>query len=250
VGDVGQDTVEELDIVVPGGNYGWPRCEGTLPAGCEHPGDVDPAFSYPHSGSTSLGDAVIGGAFAGGGAFASLAGDYFFADFGGDSHPAVVYHAVLDAGRRTFTGDPTPVVTSADGPVDLVFGPDGALYYVAYNAGVVRRVTTTLGGPPSGCASVAACTARVAAALPDPSLAGSPPARKVAKRLGRLEHKAALALEHAVRTRKPRHAYAKARKMLGQLLAAARSAGARGTLGVPLDAIESSVAALLALLPP
>src|SRR5262249_13646457 len=30
--DVGDLTVEEIDIVTSGGNYGWPHCEGNLPA--------------------------------------------------------------------------------------------------------------------------------------------------------------------------------------------------------------------------
>jgi glucose/arabinose dehydrogenase len=246
-GDVGQNTVEELDVVVAGGNYGWPHCEGTLPAGCERPGDVDPAFSYPHGGPGSLGEAVIGGAFADGGAFAALAGDYFFADFGDDSQPAVIYYAALDAGRSGLAGTPQPVSTNVEGPVDLVFGPDGALYYVAYAAGAVRRVTTTLGG--AGCASVPDCTSRVAAALPDPKLAASPAARRVARRLRQLDRKAAAALDRAAHARRPGRAYAKARKALGQLLALARAASSRDVLGVPLGTLEASVTALVALLP-
>src|SRR5262249_26875798 len=34
-----------------------------------------------------------------------------------------------------------PIVTAAAGPVDVVFGPDGALYYAAVSAGTVQRVT-------------------------------------------------------------------------------------------------------------
>ena len=247
VGDVGQNTVEEIDVVVPGGNYGWPHCEATRPAGCERSGDIPPVFSYPHDGPGALGDSVIGGAFADVGAFAPLAGDYFFADFGDDTRPGTVYYAALDAARTAFSGPPAPVLTNVEGPVDLVFGPDGALYYVAHLAGAVRRVTTTLG---AACPSVAECTARLAAALPDPNLAASPAARKVAKRLGRLQRKAATALDRAVRARKPRRQYAKARSTLGRLRAAARNANARSVLGVPLGSVESAVDGLLALIPP
>jgi glucose/arabinose dehydrogenase len=246
-GDVGQDTVEEIDVVVPGGNYGWPRCEGTLPAGCAQPGDVAPAFTYPHDGPGALGEAVIGGAFADGGAFAPLAGDYFFGDFGDDTRPGMVYYAALDAARGAFGGAPAPVLTNVEGPVDLIFGPDGALYYVAHLAGAVRRVTTALGA--AGCTSVAECRSRLVTALPDPSLATSPAARKVAKRLGRLERKAVAALDRAMRARKPRRPYAKARKTLGQLLAAARAANDKGTLGVPLGSLEAAVTALVGLIP-
>ena len=51
VGDVGDQTVEELDVVTSGKNYSWPYCEGTLPAGCAHAGDVVPIFTYPHGPS-------------------------------------------------------------------------------------------------------------------------------------------------------------------------------------------------------
>jgi len=50
--------VEEVDIVTSGGNYAWPHCEGTLPSGCEQPGDIDPIFTYPHSGGSSLGTCI------------------------------------------------------------------------------------------------------------------------------------------------------------------------------------------------
>src|SRR5262249_46720927 len=53
VADVGDLTVEEVDIVTAGGNYGWPHCEGTLPSGCENPGDIDPIFTYQHGGPTA-----------------------------------------------------------------------------------------------------------------------------------------------------------------------------------------------------
>src|SRR5262249_51703906 len=71
IGDVGDSTVEEVDIGVSGGNYSWPRCEGNLqgppnsPQPCVVGSDVAPVFTYPHSGGTSLGTCIIGGAFAG-----------------------------------------------------------------------------------------------------------------------------------------------------------------------------------------
>jgi glucose/arabinose dehydrogenase len=152
-GDVGDETIEEIDVVVGGGNYGWPRCEGASPGGCAQPGDVAPIFTYPHDGADSLGESITGGAFAGT-CFGALAGEYVFADFVADA----VYHVPLTPGRDGLAGAPAPLVSGADGPVDLVFGPDGALYYTAFGAGEVRRVaadaapcatTTTL--VPRGC---------------------------------------------------------------------------------------------------
>jgi glucose/arabinose dehydrogenase len=147
-GDVGQNTVEEIDRVVAGGNYSWPYCEGSQPIGCRAPGDVPPAYEYDHnSGSAS----VTGGAFALGGAFL---GDYFFADF----VLGTIFQASLNPARDGFAAPPTAVVTDAGGPVDIVFGPDGALYYVAYFAGEVRRLASSGFGPPPTTTTVTSTT--------------------------------------------------------------------------------------------
>jgi glucose/arabinose dehydrogenase len=140
VGDVGDLTVEEIDIVTSGGNYAWPHCEGTLPSGCKDPGDIDPIFTYLHpSSGGNLGSCVIGGAFAGAN-FGSFSNDYFFADCTSFD----VYHATPNAGRNGL-GTPT---FFADGiansfPSDVIFGPDGALYYVNNGTGEVHRVAPT-----------------------------------------------------------------------------------------------------------
>jgi glucose/arabinose dehydrogenase len=138
-GDVGQSTIEEIDRVGRGGNHSWPYCEGALPNGCAQPGDVLPVHTYPHGGGAS----VTGGAFAVGG---TLLGDYFFADF----IMGTLWQAKLTLTRDAFAGPPVAIITDAGGPVDIVFGPDGALYYVAYFDGEVRRVTSAgFGMPPT-----------------------------------------------------------------------------------------------------
>jgi glucose/arabinose dehydrogenase len=137
-GDVGQGTIEEIDIVQAGGNYAWPHCEGTLPAGCQAnatPGPViDPVFEYPHSGTGVSGRSVTGGAFAPQG-YAQAGGLYFF----GDYTASKLWVATPNAARDDI-GTPVEFVTDAAGPVDIVFGPDVTLYYVAINVGEVRRV--------------------------------------------------------------------------------------------------------------
>jgi glucose/arabinose dehydrogenase len=255
VGDVGEDTVEEIDIVVAGGNYAWPRCEGTLPADCRQPGDVDPVFAYPHSGAESLGVSVVGGAFPRGGNFAALEEQYFFADFGDEPTYGAVYRAPLNAARDGLAGPAQAVVTNAGGPVDLVFGPDGTLYYVSFLDGAVRRVATSIasspdGGPAEGCASIAACDAIVDAALPDPG-AVDKKSKKFARKIVKLERKADKALRKAQQAtgNKQEKQYRKARAALEQLLNKARQADAKGRLGVPLATLETAVEGLLALIP-
>ena len=249
VGDVGEDAIEEIDLVTAGGNYGWPRCEGTLPAGCAQPGDVPPVLSYPHTGPGALGETVIGGAFPQTGALAAYADHYFFADFEREPGGAV-YSVALDGARTGFAAAPDTVVTEAGGPVDVVVGPDGALYYVAYLDGAVRRLVPE-GEPPSGtCTTIAACRTAVDAALPDPATVNGK-SRKVARRLAKLGKKVAGRLDRAARTtgRKQAKAYREARAALTKLVASARAADGRGRLAVPLPALEIAVNALLSLLP-
>jgi hypothetical protein len=141
VGDVGDLTIEEIDIVNGGKNYAWPHCEGTLPMGCEQPGDIDPVFTYPHSGPLSLGTSLTGGAFAGP-SFGALGSDYFFGDYTGNA----IYHAVPNGTRDGFASAPTLFVSDPGAPVDLVYGPDG-LYYVAIAIGEVHRVAPSVAPP-------------------------------------------------------------------------------------------------------
>jgi glucose/arabinose dehydrogenase len=131
-GDVGQSTIEEVDVVVAGGNYGWPQCEGTLPAGsCPDIGQPGaPVYEYDRAGQNA---SITGGAFAVGGA---QRGRYFFGDF----VFSTVWALDPSASRTAVVGAATPILDGAGGPVDFVFGPDGALYYVALGAGEVRRV--------------------------------------------------------------------------------------------------------------
>jgi glucose/arabinose dehydrogenase len=143
VADVGDLTVEEIDIVTSGGNYAWPHCEGTLPAGCEQSGDIDPIFTYPHSGPTSLGTCIIGGGFAPSG-FGGLDNDYFF----GDCTSSNIYSAAPTGAQRDGLSTPASFLTGGNTPSDVIFGPDHALYYVSESGGEVRRVAPILPDQP------------------------------------------------------------------------------------------------------
>jgi glucose/arabinose dehydrogenase len=82
VGDVGQDRIEEIDLVSVGKNYGWNIMEGTLcydPAsGCNQSGLELPVWNY----TQDLGNAVIGGYVYRGSAIPSLVGSYVYGDYG------------------------------------------------------------------------------------------------------------------------------------------------------------------------
>ncbi len=82
-GDVGQQRLEEVDIITNGGNYGWNRMEGTIcyPSGntnCDMTGLIPPVFNY----GRSLGQSITGGYVYRGSAVQPLVGAYVFADFG------------------------------------------------------------------------------------------------------------------------------------------------------------------------
>jgi glucose/arabinose dehydrogenase len=78
LGDVGQNRVEEVNIVVKGGNYGWKAKEGTLTFDPNLPqtGYIDPIAEYYHPD----GSAVIGGFVYRGSDIPYLEGTYVFGD--------------------------------------------------------------------------------------------------------------------------------------------------------------------------
>jgi uncharacterized repeat protein (TIGR03806 family) len=79
-GDVGQNALEEIDIVRRGGNYGWYGMEGTrcTPASpCPQPGRILPVAEY----GRSLGTSITGGYVYRGRAVPSLVGRYLFGDY-------------------------------------------------------------------------------------------------------------------------------------------------------------------------
>ncbi|MEM0944144.1 MAG: PQQ-dependent sugar dehydrogenase [Pseudomonadota bacterium] len=85
VSDVGEDSFEEVDVVRPGDNFGWPGFEGTEPFPgsplAEEPDPVaDPLFVRAHSESPFNALALVGGPIYRGD-IAALKGRYFFIDF-------------------------------------------------------------------------------------------------------------------------------------------------------------------------
>jgi glucose/arabinose dehydrogenase len=78
-GDVGQDSFEEVDIIVKGGNYGWNYREGTHPfRGHEPPPNaIEPVLDYP----AAIGKSVTGGYVYRGKKLPELIGSYLYADF-------------------------------------------------------------------------------------------------------------------------------------------------------------------------
>ena len=82
VADVGQDAIEEVDIVEKGRNYGWNIMEGTScfkpSSHCDTTGLVPPVWEYTHD----VGVCIIGGYVYHGARRPDLEGTYICADYG------------------------------------------------------------------------------------------------------------------------------------------------------------------------
>jgi uncharacterized repeat protein (TIGR03806 family) len=80
-GDVGQNLIEEIDLIVKGGNYGWRLMEGSLcynPAtNCERPGLIKPVYEHPRNEAAS----ITGGYVYRGRAIPKLSGAYIYGDY-------------------------------------------------------------------------------------------------------------------------------------------------------------------------
>ncbi|MDX1420247.1 MAG: PQQ-dependent sugar dehydrogenase, partial [Rubricoccaceae bacterium] len=83
LGDVGQFTWEELDLVEAGGNYGWNEYEGNAcyDPPCDPTGKVFPIVTYRHEFTTNGAFAIIGGYVYTGNNCASQLGRYVYGDY-------------------------------------------------------------------------------------------------------------------------------------------------------------------------
>jgi uncharacterized protein (TIGR03118 family) len=99
VGDAGQNNIEEVDLIVKGGNYGWNIKEGTFwfdsvtdnigkvvtgPVRPVPPNLIDPIAEYDHD----EGSVVIGGFVYRGSQIPALQGRYVFGDWGAFAAPS------------------------------------------------------------------------------------------------------------------------------------------------------------------
>jgi glucose/arabinose dehydrogenase len=130
--DVGQNEWEEIDAVLKGRNFGWPRMEGDecyQPAACDTTGLdlVLPAHVYAHGGG---GASITGGCVYRGPTVPSLAGLYVYADYITGRISALDYSV-----------DPAVSVDIDDTNLNIAaFGEDaqGELYFTTFE-GVIYR---------------------------------------------------------------------------------------------------------------
>ncbi len=146
VGDVGWDSFESLYRVTRGGDYGWPCYEGGRKT--PHYRDTSRCAAYyrMHPQAPSIPWVAVphppGVAITAGAPLteatklpADLRKDFAFADWGENTITLIPL-------AETSNPKQTVLARSASGPVRLRVGPDGALYYVAANAGQLRRIAS------------------------------------------------------------------------------------------------------------
>ena len=134
-GDVGQNAVEEIDVITKGGNYGWKireadDCYGTQSNCNQATGLIAPVWSYRQG---SDGRSVTGGIVYRGTKLPDLVGKYVF----GDYVSGKIWSLKYDGSKATDSGDKIGNVSGIS-----AFGEDAnkELYILNYGAGKVYRL--------------------------------------------------------------------------------------------------------------
>jgi glucose/arabinose dehydrogenase len=155
VGDVGQNNIEEVDVVEPGKNYGWNRKEGTFlfnpndgsitPDPSPNPAYTDPVAEYTHND----GSAIIGGFVDRTTSIPALNGMYVFGDYSQDGHGRLFYSDLSGSPIRELvvTDPPDGFTASLKG-----FGRDdqGSIYALGSlsgSGGVIYKLAPIVANP-------------------------------------------------------------------------------------------------------
>ena len=135
-GDVGQNTLEEIDLITKGGNYGWVTMEGGSCTGggnnCDRAGKTLPIVDYPTGGGNC---AVTGGFVYHGSAVAALGGAYVY----GDYCSGRIWGLRKEGAQMT---ENAQLADAGFGISSFAQGSDGEIYALEYkdNGGIHRLV--------------------------------------------------------------------------------------------------------------
>lgn len=139
IGDVGQDTREEISVLGPsqsGANLGWDGMEGTFcheaSSGCPPGGHVPPVHEYSHNGGGAK--SVTGGYVYRGSELPQLDGVYFYTDVYDSDIMSFVYNGGSATQHQDWSAQLPPV------PLISSFGTDGhgELYAVSLAGSVYK----------------------------------------------------------------------------------------------------------------
>jgi glucose/arabinose dehydrogenase len=133
-GDVGQNRIEEVDIITKGGNYGWNIMEANecyRGRNCDRSGLTDPVWSYQQGSET--GKSVTGGYVCRDKNLPSLNGRYVYGDFVSGN-----IWALTVSNNRAVRNE---LIAKATGGLSS-FGEDGnkTLYVLSYGEGKVYKL--------------------------------------------------------------------------------------------------------------
>jgi hypothetical protein len=174
IADIGQNAVEEIDLGVNGGNFGWDQREGSFEfEGAKTADMIDPLAEYDHTNvvsdpPTSIGNrAVTTGEVARGTGIPGLDGSLLLGDF----PTGLIFYLNVDTDpvnggqyglaeliTLADNGDPVRLLDAinqarADRGLDSVtradlrfsLGIDGAVYILNKRDGIIRRLAAVLG---------------------------------------------------------------------------------------------------------
>jgi len=148
VGDVGWTTWEEINVSAPGANFGWPYYEGAdgFSRRTRLYEDLPEARAFYQSGESvtapflglnhrtfGINAIVVGDVYRGNAFPVEYQGDLFFNDLGG----GIVRNVSFDAAGNISSID--TFTTGAEVVVQIAQAPDGSLYYVDLNDGLIGR---------------------------------------------------------------------------------------------------------------
>ncbi len=139
--DVGQNLWEEIDLIVPGGNYGWNLREGTHKFGEAGVGPredlIEPIWEYHHN----IGKSITGGHVYRGQKVPALDGMYLYADYVSGLVWALDYDAKAKKLKANYLIPVAESVSLKNMPV-ITFGEDeeGEVYFTDTFGAIYRFV--------------------------------------------------------------------------------------------------------------
>jgi glucose/arabinose dehydrogenase len=139
------DDYDEVNRIVAGANFGWPRVFGDGWSTTSRTNRIDgfesPWFCYKrNTGASCTGAIIYRTPSAGGGFPAKYHGAFFYADFARKT----IRSAPVDAATGK-PGESEPFLQGVTaGPVALRLGPDGAIYFITHGGATVASTNDTI----------------------------------------------------------------------------------------------------------
>lgn len=146
--DTGWNTWEEINTGGAGANFGWPYYEGANGVSAQTPEFInEPQNQAFYANPTPVVAPIIALSQAGDGVIAIIMGDFYLGDrypeqyqgdlFFVDSTKGIVRNASFDSSGNVVAVN--RFTTGANGVAQIMEGPDGYLYYVDLNDGLIGR---------------------------------------------------------------------------------------------------------------